>query len=204
MARIITSSSISRAAGTMPAAMMADTASAATSIEELKTFRLGAAANTTSFTFLEDTIAPTVEPSVFQDNAATLLALQGDVVDGIIVDLSTAFFMRDAQLEDFDTLDPEGTIVGQFGPPAEPDHVGFVQEQGNPLVDCVNQAIAEIKASGEHQTLLVSPGARCLEELPLQVGGHRLRSGCPLQGCGEPDAGVQLAGDSVECVPFGG
>jgi polar amino acid transport system substrate-binding protein len=125
-----------------------------TSIEDLKAFRLGAASDTTSFTFLEESIAPTVEPQVFDDNAATLQALQGDVVDGIIVDLSTAFFMRDAQLEDFETDEPEGTIVGQFGPPAEPDHVAFVLEKDNPLVDCVNQAIAEIKESGEHQALL--------------------------------------------------
>ncbi|HUR16747.1 MAG TPA: transporter substrate-binding domain-containing protein, partial [Candidatus Limnocylindrales bacterium] len=48
--------------------------SAATSIEELKAFRLGAAANTTSFTFLEDSIAPDVEPQVFTDNAGTLQA----------------------------------------------------------------------------------------------------------------------------------
>lgn len=135
-------------------ALTANEISSATSIEELKTFRLGAAANTTSFTFLENTIAPTVEPSVFPDNAATLQALQGNVVDGIIVDLSTAFYMRDAELEDFETDEPEGTIVGQFGPPAEPDHVAFVLELGNPLVDCVNQALAEVEASGLHQEIL--------------------------------------------------
>ncbi len=127
---------------------------AATSIEELKSFRLGAAANTTSFTFLETSIQPTVEPSVFPDNSAALAALQGDTVDGIVVDLSTAFFMRDAQLEDFDTEEPEGTIVGQFGPPAEPDHVGAVLGLDSPLTACVNQAIAAIKADGTHDQIL--------------------------------------------------
>ena len=78
----------------------------------------------------------------------------GNVGDGIIVDLSTAFYMRDAQLEDFDTPDPEATIVGQFGPPAEPDHVGAVLELDNPLVECVNAAIAEIKADGTAQAIL--------------------------------------------------
>jgi polar amino acid transport system substrate-binding protein len=125
-----------------------------TSIEDLKSFRLAAAANTTSFTFLENVIAPTTEVLNFPDNAGTLQALQGDVVDGIIVDLSTAFYMRDAQLEDFETDDPEGTIVGQFGPPAEPDHVAFVLELDNPLVACVNQALAEVKESGLHQEIL--------------------------------------------------
>lgn len=126
----------------------------ATSIADLKAFRLGAAANTTSFTFLESTISPTAEAQVFPDNSAALLALQGDIIDGIIVDLSTSFYMRDAQLEDFDVDGPEGTIVGQFGPPAEPDHVAFVLELDNQLVDCVNQALAEVKDSGMHQVIL--------------------------------------------------
>lgn len=126
----------------------------ATSIADLKAFRLGAAANTTSFTFLESTIAPTAEAQNFPDNSAALLALQGDVVDGIIVDISTAFYMRDGQLEDFATDEPEGTIVGQFGPPAEPDHVAYVFQLDNPLVDCVNQALAEVKDDGTHQEIL--------------------------------------------------
>jgi polar amino acid transport system substrate-binding protein len=126
----------------------------ATSIEDLRGYRLGAATNTTSFAFLEGTIAPTVEPSVFNDNTGALEALQGNIVDGIVVDLSTAFFMRDAQLEDFDTEEPEGTIVGQFGPPVEPDHVGAVLDLDNPLVECVNAAIAEIKANGTQQAIL--------------------------------------------------
>ena len=131
-------------------ALSANEITGAASIEDLKQYRLGAAANTTSFTFLEDTIAPDVEPQVFNDNAGTLQALKGDVVDAIIVDLSTAFYMRDGQLGG----DPEGTIVGQFGPPAEPDHVAYVLELDNPLVDCVNQALAEVKASGQHQDIL--------------------------------------------------
>lgn len=135
-------------------ALTANEITGATSIADLKTFRLGAAANTTSFDFLENVIAPTAEPSVFGDNAAAKAALQGNVVDGIIVDLSTAFYMRDAELEDFGTDEPEGTIVGQFGPPAEPDHVAFVLELDNSLVDCVNQALAEIKADGTHQEIL--------------------------------------------------
>jgi polar amino acid transport system substrate-binding protein len=127
---------------------------AATTIAELQNFRLGAAANTTSFQLIDEVIQPTVEPSVFNDNAGALQALQGGVVDGIVVDLSTAFYMRDAELEDFDTEEPEGTIVGQFGPPAEPDHVAYVLELGSTLVECVNQALAEVKASGEHQEIL--------------------------------------------------
>lgn len=126
----------------------------ATSIADLKSYRLGAASNTTSFALIDDVIQPDVEPSVFADNSAALAALQGDTVDAIVVDLSSAFFMRDAQLEDFATDEPEGTIVGQFGPPAEPDHVGFVLELDSPLTACVSQAVAAIKADGTHDAIL--------------------------------------------------
>lgn len=120
----------------------------ATTLEDLKAFTLGAAANTTSYQLITDVIQPTIDPTVYNSNADALTALKNGQVDGIIVDLSTAFYMRDAQLEDFNTPDPEGTIVGQFGPPATPDEVGAVLELGNPLVSCVNQAIAQIKADG--------------------------------------------------------
>ena len=126
----------------------------ASTLEELKQFKLGAAANTTSFQLIDEVIQPVIEPGIYDDNALTLQALRNGQVDGIIVDLSTAFYMRDAELEDFDTPDPEGTIVGQFGPPATPDEVGAVLELGNPLVDCVNQAIAQIKADGTLQGIL--------------------------------------------------
>jgi polar amino acid transport system substrate-binding protein len=131
-------------------ALSANAITGATSISDLKGFRLGAAANTTSYRLIDEVIQPTVEPSIFNDNAGALQALQGDVVDGIVVDLSTAFYMRDAELGG----DPEGKIVGQFGPPAQPDHVAYVLELGNPLVACVNQALAAVKASGQHQELL--------------------------------------------------
>jgi polar amino acid transport system substrate-binding protein len=120
----------------------------AKTLADLKHFKLGAAANTTSFQLINEVIKPEIDPGVFPDNATTLTALQNGQVDGIIVDLSTAFYMRDAQLEDFNTDVHEGTIVGQFGPPATPDEVGAVLEKGNPLVSCVNQAIAQIKADG--------------------------------------------------------
>jgi polar amino acid transport system substrate-binding protein len=123
-------------------------------IAQLKSYKLGAAANTTSFDLINEVIAPDVEPSVYSDNTGALQALQNGQIDGLVVDLSTAFFMRDAELEDFDTEEPEGIIVGQFGPPAVPDEVGFVLELGNPLVACVNQAIAAIEADGTHEAIL--------------------------------------------------
>ncbi|MDL2335788.1 MAG: transporter substrate-binding domain-containing protein [Chloroflexota bacterium] len=126
----------------------------AKTLADLKAFKFGAAANTTSLQLITDVIQPTADPTTYNSNADALTALQNGLVDGIIVDLSTAFYMRDAELENFDTPDPEGTIVGQFGPPATPDEVGAVLELGNPLVTCVNQAIAQIKSDGTLQGIL--------------------------------------------------
>ena len=126
----------------------------ATSIADLQGYRLGAAANTTSFELIDEAIQPTVEEQVFPDNATALTALSNGQIDGLIVDLGTAFYMRDAELEDFGTPDPEGRIVGQFGPVVQVDQVGAVLELGSPLLACVNQAIAEIKADGTLEGIL--------------------------------------------------
>lgn len=126
----------------------------ATSIEELRGYTLGAAANTTSLELIEDAIQPTVEHQVYPDNATALTALQNGQIHGLIVDLGTAFYMRDAELEDFDTPEPEGKIVGQFGPLVQVDQVGAVLEKGSELLPCVNAAIAEIRANGTLQDIL--------------------------------------------------
>lgn len=121
---------------------------AETTISGLQGYRLGAAAATTSFQLIEDVIQPTVEVQVYTDNATALTALQNDQIDGLVVDLGTAFFMRDAQLEDFDTPEPEGTIVGAFSESEQVDQVGMVLEQDSPLTACVDAALAQLRADG--------------------------------------------------------
>ena len=124
-----------------------------TTIAGLQAFRLGAAANTTSFELIEDVIQPTAEPQVFSDNAVALQALSNGQIDGLVVDLQTAIFMRDAELEDFDTPDPEAKVVGQFDVSAQVDQMGLVLEKDSPLTECVNGAIAQITADGTLDTI---------------------------------------------------
>jgi polar amino acid transport system substrate-binding protein len=119
-----------------------------TSISGLQGYRLGAAANTTSFELIENVIDPTDQPSVFPDNATALTALQNGQIDGLVVDLGTAFYMRDAELEDWDTPDPEGTIVGAFSESEQVDQVGMVLEKDSPLTECVNQALSGLREDG--------------------------------------------------------
>lgn len=120
----------------------------ATKIEDLKDFRLGAAANTTSFDLIESVVQPNVDPLVLNDNAAAKLALLNDQIDGLVVDVQTAIYIRDAELEDFDTPDPEATVVGQFSDSDQVDEVGIVLEKDSPLTACVNEALAVIKSNG--------------------------------------------------------
>jgi polar amino acid transport system substrate-binding protein len=122
-------------------------------ISDLKAYKLGAAANTTSFDLIEQIVQPTAEPVVYPDNNVALQALKNGQIDGLVVDLSTAFYMRDAQLEDFDTPDPEATIVGQFSSELQADPVGAVLQKDSPLTPCVNQAIAQIKTDGTLQAI---------------------------------------------------
>jgi polar amino acid transport system substrate-binding protein len=118
----------------------------AASIADLKDMTLGAAVATTSLQFIEEVIQPTAEPQVYNDNAAAIQALQNEQIDGIVVDLNTAFFVVAVQLEG-------GTIVGQFPVSAQADQVGMVLEKGSPLTACVNEALQLVRDSGQLQEI---------------------------------------------------
>ncbi|CAN5643189.1 ABC transporter substrate-binding protein [soil metagenome] len=121
---------------------------AETTIEGLKGYRLGAASNTTSLQLIETVIQPTTQASVFADNATAKVALENGQIDGLVVDLGTAFYIRNAELEDWDTPDPEGTIVGAFSSDQQVDQVGFVLELDSQFTECVNRALAELRSDG--------------------------------------------------------
>lgn len=114
----------------------------ATSIADLKGYNLGAAVGTTSLQFIEEQIQPDNQASVFNDNAGAVQALQNGQIDGLVVDLGTAFYAVAVQVEG-------GTIVGQFPTTGQEDHVGMVLDKDSPLTACVNEALDAIKASGE-------------------------------------------------------
>jgi len=115
---------------------------AAATLADVAGFRLGVAIGTTSLTYVQEQIQPATEASVYDDNDGAIAALNAGQVDGIVVDLPTAFFVTAVQMED-------GVIIGQF-PPAEgeQEHFSFVLELDSPLTDCVNAAIAAARESG--------------------------------------------------------
>jgi polar amino acid transport system substrate-binding protein len=114
----------------------------ATSIGELKGAKLGAQVGTTSLTALTEQIAPSAKPSVFTTNDDAKLALQNGQIDGLVVDLPTAFYITGAELQN-------GKIVGQLPASAgTPEQFGAVLDKGSPLTGCVSAAVDALRTSG--------------------------------------------------------
>src|SRR6476469_1420477 len=123
-------------------ALNSNPASKATSLADLKGFKLGAQTGTTSLTAIRDVIQPDQQPAVFQDTNAATQALKNGQVDGILADLPTAVIIAATEL-------PNGTIVGQFQPESgQQEEFGMLFEKGSGLVACVNQALATLKSDG--------------------------------------------------------
>ena len=114
----------------------------ASSVEELAEYQLGAQVGTTSLTYINDTIQPEAEPRVYDTSNDVVAALNGSQIDGIVVDLPTAFFLVGAEEV------KNGTVVGQFPSVGGQEHFGMLFEEGNPLRDCVNEALATLTEDG--------------------------------------------------------
>jgi polar amino acid transport system substrate-binding protein len=118
----------------------------ATTLDELKQYKLAAPVGTTSFDYIEQNIQPEQDPGVYDTLNDSISALQNGQVDGIVVDLPTAFFIVAVQVD-------KGVIVGQFPTVGQQEYFGMVFEDGNPLVECVNQALDALKADGTLQDI---------------------------------------------------
>jgi polar amino acid transport system substrate-binding protein len=108
------------------------------SLDDLRDAKLGAQVGTTSLTAAQ-AINPNV--AVFDDTSAAKQALNNGQIDAIVADLDTALYIRDVEI-------PGSEIVGQFETSSEPEQFGLLFQKGNPLVDCVNPAIATLHSNG--------------------------------------------------------
>jgi polar amino acid transport system substrate-binding protein len=113
----------------------------ATSIAALKPYKFGAQLGTTSYDYIVNNIKPEKKPAVFDTNDAAVAALKNKQIDGLVVDLPTAFYISAVQV-------PNGKILGQFPTVGTPEHFGMVFEKGNSLVSCVNDALTTLRGDG--------------------------------------------------------
>ncbi|MEO7294906.1 MAG: ABC transporter substrate-binding protein [Candidatus Limnocylindria bacterium] len=119
----------------------------AATIADVAEYRLGVQQGTTSLSYIEEEIQPTTEAMVYNSNDAAIAALNAEQVDGIVVDLATAFFITAVQMEN-------GAIVGQFPDAGEDkEYFSLVLEQDSPLTECVNEAIATLTDSGDLEAI---------------------------------------------------
>jgi polar amino acid transport system substrate-binding protein len=118
-------------------------AAGATSVADLKDVKFGAQAGTTSLDFISEVIKPTAEAFAYDDNAGAKAALEAGQIDAIVVDLPTGFYISAVEIEG-------SAVIGQFptSASATTDNFGFVFDLNNPLVECVNAALAALKDNG--------------------------------------------------------
>jgi len=117
-------------------------AAGATTLAELADLKLGAQTGTTSLTAIRDVIQPAEDPAVLEDTNIAKQQLLSGQVDAILADLPTAFYITAVEI-------PKASIIGQFQPDTgEQEEFGMLFEKGNPLVECVNEALAAMEADG--------------------------------------------------------
>src|SRR4029079_19691319 len=114
----------------------------ATSLADLKDAKLGAPVGTTSYDYITENIQPSQQPQVYDTLDAGVAALKAKQIDGLVVDLPTAFFITAVQV-------PNGKIVGQFPTIGSQEYFGMVLSKDSPLTECLNEALAHLKDSGE-------------------------------------------------------
>jgi len=113
----------------------------AKSIADLKGAKLGAQVGTTSYSTITDVIKPTQAPAVFDTNDVAKQALANGQIDGLVVDLPTAFYITAVDLKD-------GLIVGQFPAKAGGEQFGLVLSKGSKLTKDVTSAVDSLRADG--------------------------------------------------------
>jgi polar amino acid transport system substrate-binding protein len=116
----------------------------ATSIDDLRQAKLGAAVGSTSLDAAQSAIAPEQDVQVFNDNAAAVAALKNEQIDGIVVDLPTAVYLVDVEVEG-------GTLIGAL--PVADDY-GILLGADSPLTACTSQAVDELRADGTLDSLV--------------------------------------------------
>jgi polar amino acid transport system substrate-binding protein len=125
-------------------------------ISGLKKFKLGVQTGTTSYDYVVKYIKPSSQPLVYDSNDLAVQALKNGQIDGIVVDLPTAFYVTAVQV-------PDGKIVGKLPTRGTKERFGLVLQKGSSLTSCVDKALDRLWRNGTikklQQTWLAKAGA---------------------------------------------
>jgi polar amino acid transport system substrate-binding protein len=106
---------------------------------ELSKYIYGDQVGTTSLQFINSAIQPASTPKVYQSLNVVAEALQTHQIQAFVTDTPTAQYMAADQI-------PGAVMVAQF--PQADEYYGLLFSKGNPLVTCVNKAIATLQSDG--------------------------------------------------------
>lgn len=113
--------------------------------KELKSYLYGDQIGTTGLAYPNIHIKPIKPARIYSTLDEAVAALQSKQIDALVIDTPTGQYMASGQILNA-AKKPIATQVGQF--PSVGEHYGLLFSKGNPLVSCVNTAIASLKSNG--------------------------------------------------------
>ncbi len=106
---------------------------------DLKKYVFGDQVGTTSLAFINSQIQPTQTPKVYESLNDVKQGLQTHQIAALVADTPTAQFISSSEIK-------HSVMVGQF--PSTGEHFGLLFHKGNPLVGCVDKALATLNRTG--------------------------------------------------------
>jgi polar amino acid transport system substrate-binding protein len=110
-------------------------------LADLQQYRFGAQTGTTGLDYIKNTIKP-AKVSQYDDTITAGQALSNGQIDAVVIDVPIAIPMTQ-QITNLE-------VIGQF---LTNESYGLTLVKGNPLLGCVNQALASLKTDGTLKTL---------------------------------------------------
>jgi len=131
----------------------------AKTLAELKGVALGAQVGTTSLTTINSVIKPTKKASVYDTNDLATAALKAGQIQGLVVDLPTAFYIS--------AVTDGAVLVGQLPASGKQEQFGLVLNKGSKLTASVTKAVNALRKAGTLKALadkwLANAGAPVLK-----------------------------------------
>ncbi len=106
---------------------------------DLKNYVFGDQVGTTSLAFINSQIQPTQTPKVYETLNDVKQGLQTHQIAALVADTPTAQYISSSEIKN-------SLMVGQF--PSTGEHFGLLFHKGNPLVGCVDKALATLNRNG--------------------------------------------------------